>query len=385
MIITPPPRNVANTVKSRENNFDLLRVICAFAVIVIHVSAQFVGAITSDPMYEGVYFDHILNDALYNGLSRFAVPCFVMLSGAFLLDNDRNADFSQFYRKSFKKLLIPVLVFSIIYFLYDYILLIGKIFVLHKEVLSMALLLEPVKQLIAGAPFYHMWYMYMLIGLYALVPMVIRLKNEIGFDRFEKLAYIFIVVASLAGWFAAQKINWDPGMSFRYLGYLMIGYVLRKRCYENNARALVLIVVGLLIETINSFLRYHQILQRIAEGDSIYNLYAPHAPLVVISSVLLFAGFAYLKTNISIPRLASASFVIYLVHAGILSCIQIISSPKFFALYDVTGDTRVIIPMLSVMTLLLSFIFAELYNILWKKFEKDTDISNRLCQIFWRN
>ena len=384
-MITPPPHNVANTVKSRENNFDLLRVICAFAVIVIHVSSQFVGAITSDPMYEGVCFDHILNDALYNGLSRFAVPCFVMLSGAFLLDNDRNADFSQFYRKSFKKLLIPVLVFSIIYFLYDYVLLIGKIFVLHNEVLSMALLLEPVKQLIVGAPFYHMWYMYMLIGLYAMVPMVIRLKNEIGFDCFEKLAYIFIVVASLAGWFVAQKINWDPGMSFRYLGYLMIGYVLRKRCYENNARALVFIVAGLLIETINSFLRYHQILQRIAEGDSVYNLYAPHAPLVVISSVLLFAGFAYLKTNISIPRLASASFVIYLVHAGILSCIQIISRPQFFALYDVTGDTRVIIPMLSVMTLLLSFIFAELYNILWNKFEKNIDISNRLCRLFWRN
>ena len=336
-------------------------------------------------MYEGVYFDHILNDALYNGLSRFAVPCFVMLSGAFLLDNDRNADFSQFYRKSFKKLLIPVLVFSIIYFLYDYVLLIGKIFVLHKEVLSVAILLKPVKQLIAGAPFYHMWYMYMLIGLYALVPMVIRLKNEIGFDRFEKLAYIFLVVASLAGWVAARKINWDPGMSFRYLGYLMIGYVLRKRCYENNARACFFIVAGLLIETINSFLRYHQILQRIAEGDSVYNLYAPHAPLVVISSVLLFAGFAYLKTNISIPRLASASFVIYLVHAGILNCIQIISSPKFFALYDVTGDTRVIIPLVSVVTFLLSFVFAELYNILWSKFEKNTDISNRLCRLFWRN
>ena len=384
-MMTTPPHNVANTVKSRENNFDLLRVICAFAVIVIHVSAQFVGAITSNPMYEGVYFDHILNDALYYGLSRFAVPCFVMLSGAFLLDNDRNADFSQFYRKSFKKLLIPVFVFSIIYFLYDYVLLIGKIFVLHKEVLSMALLLEPVKQLIAGTPFYHMWYMYMLIGLYALVPMVIRLKNEIGFDRFEKLAYIFVVVASLAGWVATQKVNWDPGMSFRYLGYLMIGYVLRKRCYENNIRAWVFIVAGLLIETINSFLRYHQILQRIAEGDRVYTLYAPHAPLVVISSVLLFAGFAYLKTNISIQRIASASFVIYLVHAGILSCIQIISSPKFFALYDVMGDTRVIIPLVSVVTFLLSFVFAELYNILWNKFEKNTDISNRLCRLFWRN
>ena len=33
----------------RESNFDLLRIICAFAVVAIHVSAQFIGAMTGDP------------------------------------------------------------------------------------------------------------------------------------------------------------------------------------------------------------------------------------------------------------------------------------------------------------------------------------------------
>ena len=79
---------------SRESNFDLLRILCAFAVIAIHVSAQFVVAMTADPNYAGLEFESVLNSTLWNVLSRFAVPCFVMLSGAFILANNKNADFS---------------------------------------------------------------------------------------------------------------------------------------------------------------------------------------------------------------------------------------------------------------------------------------------------
>ena len=73
----------------RESNFDLLRILCAFAVIAIHVSGQFVGAMTSDLSYARVEFESILNSTLWNVLSRFAVPCFVMLSGAFILSNNK--------------------------------------------------------------------------------------------------------------------------------------------------------------------------------------------------------------------------------------------------------------------------------------------------------
>ena len=93
-------KNVNQTVIdrfSRESNFDLLRIICAFAVVAIHVSAQFIGAMTGDPRYVGMEFHDVFNSTLWNVLSRFAVPCFVMLSGAFILANDKNVDFSFFY------------------------------------------------------------------------------------------------------------------------------------------------------------------------------------------------------------------------------------------------------------------------------------------------
>lgn len=37
------PNRTVNESFSRESNFDLLRIICALAVVAIHVSAQFIG------------------------------------------------------------------------------------------------------------------------------------------------------------------------------------------------------------------------------------------------------------------------------------------------------------------------------------------------------
>ena len=53
----------------------------------------------------------------FNVISRSAVPCFVMLSGAFILS--KNIDLQIFYRKSFFKLFLPTLIFSVLYVFYD--------------------------------------------------------------------------------------------------------------------------------------------------------------------------------------------------------------------------------------------------------------------------
>lgn len=77
--------------KKREENYDLLRIVSAIAVIMIHVSAGYKTAITSDAVFGQLYERHQIEILLYNTLSRFAVPCFVMLAGAFALADDRNS------------------------------------------------------------------------------------------------------------------------------------------------------------------------------------------------------------------------------------------------------------------------------------------------------
>ena len=80
--------------KDRESNFDLLRIISAFAVIILHVSYWFLK-IDDASAFSNCHFLTLL----LTSITRFAVPCFFMLSGAFILADERNADYKYFYKK----------------------------------------------------------------------------------------------------------------------------------------------------------------------------------------------------------------------------------------------------------------------------------------------
>lgn len=357
-------KNVNQTVNksvSRESNFDLLRIICAFAVVVIHVSAQFIGAMTGDPQYVGMEFHDVFNSTLWNVLSRFAVPCFVMLSGAFILANDKIADFSFFYKKSFRKFFLPLLLFSFLYYLYSNILIVGGHFLIQKpDVLSWGVFFEPLLNWLKGVPFYHLWYMYMLVGLYLFAPLLILLKYQIGDKFFERTAWSLLLLSGMFAWGRDVVAYWNPGYCFNYLGYFMLGYVLRKKSRPNNFRGLLYILLGVCVECLIAFLRYEEITCCIEEGSRSW--IDPLSPLIILASIFIFYGFALLKIKRSFAFLSGLTFVIYLAHAGILQVIQILSGEHFFNLYDVTGETRFSIPIICILTFTLSALFAYFYE-----------------------
>lgn len=89
------------TVERREENLDVLRVISSFMVVLIHVSAIYVSTNINNYNYDfkiGNFFDSI---------SRISVPLFVMISGAFLINNEKNKNFNYFMRKTIKKIVVP--------------------------------------------------------------------------------------------------------------------------------------------------------------------------------------------------------------------------------------------------------------------------------------
>lgn len=128
--------------------------------------------------------DVLIVICIYNSICRFAVPCFLMTSGAFILDNDNNSNYKLFYRKSFQKLGIPLLIFSIFYIMYDLLTMI----VMHNINFKYFFI-----KILTGAPMYHMWYMYMIIGIYIFAPFVIKIKDIITEQNFVKVVIIFLL------------------------------------------------------------------------------------------------------------------------------------------------------------------------------------------------
>lgn len=97
----------------RQYNYDLLRIISTIAVIFIHANWLYFKSFYENPESSITWI--LL--ALINIITRFSVPAFVMLSGAFILSNDKNADALGFYKKSLKKIFLPtamVIVFLVI-------------------------------------------------------------------------------------------------------------------------------------------------------------------------------------------------------------------------------------------------------------------------------
>ncbi len=169
----------------RNVNLDLLRVFSAFAVVAIHVTTNYL----TDRRFFGSsewMFSNILNNA-----SRFAVPMFFMISGFFTLNNEKNTNYSYFYKKKLPKILIPFIVWSIFYAIF-YLESIGSltIFSIFKQIAVMCF----------GAPaYYHLWFFYHLIGLYLVTPVIVKLINHINVRDAVILLILFFFQNSIIG------------------------------------------------------------------------------------------------------------------------------------------------------------------------------------------
>ncbi len=365
--------------RMRENNYDLLRIVSAVAVIAIHVSATYVGGITNKEIFGEYYADHILTVCIYNVLSRFAVPCFVMLSGAFILADERNENYRFFYRKTFRNVGIPTLVFTCFYFCFN----------MAKEVLRIRLrggdataLLAPVKSLLSGAPMYHMWYLYTMVGVYILVPVILRLKKQFGERLFERIAWIFLILACLSSWTSSHKLDWDIGKSLYYTSYFMIGYVLRKKkgagaVKRNNRKGVVLILAGIGVECLMALLRYRQALERIADIDLEYQLVGPLCPLTVVASVCIFAGASLLTIQRGFGNLSSLTFLIYLFHAGVWAVLVNLPGARTILQYD----GRIMLPACIAAVFFISLALSLCYRAVWRRIEKKWAVSDRTCRL----
>lgn len=344
----------------REENYDWLRIISMIVVIMIHVSATWVGGF-SHYVSDGGDANELLHPIMayvYNSISRFAVPCFIMLTGAFVLDDNRTSDYKMFYQKKLSKIGVPTLIFSCLYIAYR----IPFCFIGEKT--GVGDLVTIVKDVIKGAPFYHMWYLYMLIGIYLLAPIVVRFKDSISYEMFRRIVFVFLVMASFSRWTTGNvKLNWNVGQSFEYLGYFMVGYVLRKDLRKNNVKAVIMILSGILIEIVAAMMQFHfQIVKGIAELK--YGIVGPYCPLIVIASLLIFAGFSMLavKGNKWMRKLAGMSFVIYLFHAGVYDFIEKLLHILKGKDYLLGCNNVYWIPILVVIVLIISVLLTIVYE-----------------------
>lgn len=159
-------------------------------------------------------------------LYRFAVPLFVLISGVLLLPTKLNL--LEFYKKRLWRILPALLFWGLAYVLFDGIILNPKTW----DKIFMDIVRLPLS---FGDASPHLWYLYMLVGLYLIIPLISPWVAKATKRELEMVLGIFIFstfipyLKFLTG-LAFGVCDWNEFHSFYYLsgfiGYLLMGYYL---------------------------------------------------------------------------------------------------------------------------------------------------------------
>ena len=105
-----------------------------------------------------------------NILMNWAVPVFLMITGALLLDPNRQITYSDCIRKYAKRILLALFVFGIPFSMLEIL--------LNTKSITVRSLFEAIINVINGNSWSHLWYLYALIGLYFVLPMLKAFVNN---------------------------------------------------------------------------------------------------------------------------------------------------------------------------------------------------------------
>lgn len=274
----------------RDNRIDSLRIAASFAVVMLHTAAGYLVKIhspNSAAWWVANFFD---------ASCRWSVPVFLLISGSLLLKSEESI--FTFYRKRFSRICIPLIFWSVFY-------LCIRIFIFKNIRIN-----DVPAVLMAGAPYVHLWYLYMLIGLYLAFPVLRKFAKSVS-HRFGAFFVVFLSIFSVVNLF----LDWLPDFFLvkfiPFLCYFFGGYFFGNVQLSGKGFRLVFLLMGLISLTVLNAgwaIHFYGLKGFLAAYDYLN-------PLIIIVSFLIFAlpvqGFSHFPRNVS---LSESSFGIYLVH-----------------------------------------------------------------------
>ncbi len=320
--------------KNRIFYFDLLKAFACISVVFIHISTIDWHSTPINSL-NWTYLN------FYNSFSRWGVPVFFMISGALLLGNTNNLSLDKLYKKSILRFCTATVFWSVTYATLN--------FLLKRNIKS------TITILISGE--YHLWFIFTIITLYALAPILNEFaKNEktvryslILLFSFSFLFRFFDILLAFdiphTQFFILQFKKAIDQFGFltnaEYLFYFILGYFLHNTQLKRKTEK-VLLVSGALALVVTFF------------GTELLSLYSNEAKdafyknntiNVLFSSVAIFIAAKKFVIQEKIPKLfqtlltfiSKHSFGVYLSHIFII---------KTFIKFGFT--TQIFHPILSV-------------------------------------
>ncbi len=323
----------------RETFLDKLRVTATCAVVMLHTITGVMDHtdMSAYPMEKKVFLAAL-------DLICWCVPVFLMISGYLFLDPKRNLNLKKMLTKYCRRILLALFLFGVPYACLEQIAVEGRF------ELSMAG--SAFVMVARGESWSHMWYLYLILGLYLLTPAIRALMRYLPRPALYAVLAALFTGSSLLPYFAKLTgrelpVLPDGGI---YLFYYISGGLFCKNAA--GFRDVAGKKAGKYLGTAALLLAAAMICSRLSGKYTLQMAY--NYPFTTVLSFLLFgcgcagqesAGQAALFWR----RTGELSFAVYLVHPVFLNVAY-----KFLHVTPLSFPLGVSLPLFFLTTILLS-------------------------------
>ncbi len=336
-------------------HYDLVRVIAIFAVVVVHTSGSLYRAVAPITSFNW----QVSN--IYSTSGKFSICIFMMVSGMLFLNPKKEITIKSLYRKNILRIVSSFIFWSVAYALF------GLYVKVRMNGYSSAYLYDFFIDVVNGN--YHMWFCYMIIGIYMIVPFLRLISgNEHLMKYYLILSIIFastIPVLQLLPYVVSQPIS-IVVMQLRlnfvlgWVGIFILGYYL-SYCNITKKAETIIYILGVLSLILTIVINGLMSIKNNQNYEGLYDLTNVNILLTAI------AVFVYFRLHVSkvefserfkkfILLLSECTFGVYFIHVFLIIIFQ------QYALDKMLYNAVIAVPVISAGVFILSTILIYFFR-----------------------
>ena len=283
----------------RKQFLDVLRVLATCAVVLMHVltGATDVTDASIVPEYRSLLLSVM-------DLVTWCVPIFLLISGYLFLNPERTLTYPVMIKQYCRRIALAILLFGVPYAASE--------LVVAERTFRIRMIPEALKMTLMGHTWSHMWYLYLILFLYLITPLLKKVLRVLPVWGVVAMMAVIFLGSSVAPFLnKVLDVNSIPVLPDGgvYFLYYLCGYffAVREVCVDKGRNVWLTAAVAVLA--------LGMILSRTLAGFSIQMAY--NYPFTVLLAVLLFAAGwngSIKKHRIPWQEAGALSFAVYLVH-----------------------------------------------------------------------
>jgi surface polysaccharide O-acyltransferase-like enzyme len=319
--------------------------------VLLHASNEFYTTIQQTALASPVYW---WSSTIYKSFALPCVPLFVILSGALLLQPSKiNEPIRVFLKKRFNRIGLAFLFWSVIYLAWAF--MVTQTPVTFNNVVEGALY-----SLFSGS-YYHFWFLYLIVGLYLLTPIlrkIVSSKDPKILKYLIILWFMDVAVVPVIQLITGYSLNDTVFVIGGFVGYFVLGVYLQRVKIRSSILYMLFFLSFIFTIVSTWFLHFH--------FDSIsqnYFFFGYLSVNVILASAAVFLLLSKLSANWSrnvhplvsrgVHAIGRNTLPIYMFHLIVMETLQ--RGYLGFKLSLTVMNPIIGIPVITAVTLLITF------------------------------